>query len=149
MTRCVHTSMNLRKMKLISYIYTCFCIIFVHYLWWNIVLYLENKRRRKVIIRHVWSLCSTAVTMTWRQSNITSANQLLHLSMTSLARNVAWTSVVHECMNLVGPKKVHLRKLLASVNIIKYNVVTDGIMALSASNQVLLYVTCGRTIFMT
>ena len=34
-----------------------------------------------------------------------------------LTRNVAWTSVIHESMNLVGPKKVHLRKLLASVNI--------------------------------
>ena len=28
-------------------------------------------------------------------------------------------SVVHECMNLVDPKQVHLRKLLAGVNIRK------------------------------
>ena len=102
-TYCVHTTVNLRKMKLISYIYTCFYIVFVHYLW-NFVLNLANKWRRKVIIRRVWLLRSTAVTMTWRQSNVTSANQLLRLSMTSLTRNVAWTSVVHECMNLVGPK---------------------------------------------
>ena len=33
--------------------------------------------------------------MTWRQSNITSANQLLHLYMITLTRNVAWTSVGH------------------------------------------------------
>ena len=39
--------------------------------------------------------------------------------VTSLTRNVAWTSVIHECMNLVGPKYVHLRKLLASVNIME------------------------------
>ena len=32
------------------------------------------------------------------------ANQLLHLSMTSITRNVAWTRVVHGCTNLVGPK---------------------------------------------
>ena len=97
-----------------------FYIVFVHYLW-NFYLNLANKRRRKVIIRRVWLLRSPAVTTTWRQSNVTSANQLLHLSMTSLTRNVAWTSVVHGCMNLVGPKEVHLRKLLASVNIDKCN----------------------------
>ena len=44
-TRCVHTSMNLRKMKFISYIYTLFYIFFVHYLW-NFDLNLANKRRR-------------------------------------------------------------------------------------------------------
>ena len=94
-----------------SVIFTlCFYIVFVHYLW-----NFANKRRRKVIIRRVWLLRSKAVTMTWRQSNVTSANQLLHLSLTSLTRNVAWTSVVHGCMILVGPKWVHLMKLLASV----------------------------------
>ena len=104
-----------------SLIFTlCFYIVFDHYLW-IFYLNLANKRRRKVIIRRVWLVRSTAVTMTWRQSNVTSANQLLHLSMTSLMRNVAWTSVVHGCMNLVGPKKVHLRKLLASVNIVVFN----------------------------
>ena len=87
-----------------SLIFTlCFYIVFVHYLW-NFGLNLANKRRRKVIIRRVWLLRSTAVTMTWRQSNVTSASQLLHLSMTSLTRNVAWTSVVYGCMNLVVPK---------------------------------------------
>ena len=93
-TRCVHTSMNLRKMKFISYIYTLilhrFCLLFV-----NFLFKLANKRRRKVIIRRVWLLNSTAVTMTWRQSNVTLANQLLHLSMTTLTRNIARTSVVH------------------------------------------------------
>ena len=39
---------------------------------------------------------STAITMTWRQSNVTSANQLLHLSMTPLRRNVACRSWVYE-----------------------------------------------------
>ena len=38
---------------------------FVHYLW-NFDLNLANKRRRKVIIRRLWLLRSTAVTMTWR-----------------------------------------------------------------------------------
>ena len=93
-TRCVHTSMNFRKMKFISYIYT--------YLW-NFDFNFTNKRRRTVIIRHVWLLRSTPVNMTWRQSNVTSASQLLHLSMTSHTRKVAWTSVVHGCKNLVGP----------------------------------------------
>ena len=37
--------------------------------------------------------------------------------MTSLARKVARTSVVHGCMNPVGPKQIHLRELLANVNI--------------------------------
>ena len=97
-TRCVHTSMNIRKMKFISYIYTLFLHRFCSF-----DLNLANKRRRKVIIRRVWLLRSTAVTMAWYQSNVTSANQLLHLSMTSLTCNVAWTSVV-QCMNLVGPK---------------------------------------------
>ena len=67
-----------------------FYIIFVHYLW-NFYFNLANKRRRKVIIRRVWLLCSKA--MTWCQSNVMSANQLLHLSMISLMRNVTWTSV--------------------------------------------------------
>ena len=102
-TRCVHISMNLRKMKFISYIYTLFshrfCSLFVEF-----YLNLANKRGRKVIIRCVWLLRSTTVTMTWHQRNVTSANQLLHLSMTSLTRNVAWTSVVHGCMNFVRPK---------------------------------------------
>ena len=44
-------------------------------------LNLANKRRRKVIIRRVWLIRSTAITM-----NVTSANQLLHLSMTSRER---------------------------------------------------------------
>ena len=45
-TRCIHTSMNLRKMKFISYKFTFyFYIIFVHYLW-NFDLNLANKRQR-------------------------------------------------------------------------------------------------------
>ena len=102
-TRCVHTAMNLRKIKFISYIYTLFlhrfCSLFVDF-----YLNLANKRRRKVINGRVWLLRSTVVTMTWRQSNVSSVNQLLHFFMTSLTRNVAWTSVVHGCMNNVGPK---------------------------------------------
>ena len=55
--------MNLRKMKFISYIYTLFFkIVFVHNLW-NIDLKLANKRQRKVLIRRVWLLRSTAVSM--------------------------------------------------------------------------------------
>ena len=47
-----------------SVIFTlCFYIVFVHYLW-NFDLNLANKRRRKVIIRRVWLLRSTTVTMT-------------------------------------------------------------------------------------
>ena len=64
-TRCVLTSMNLRKMKFISYIHTLFYIVFVHYLWiFFFYLNLASKRRRKVITRGVWLLRSTAVTMT-------------------------------------------------------------------------------------
>ena len=50
---------------------------------------LHIKRRRKVRNRRVWLLCSKAVT----------------------------SRVLHLCINLVGPKKVQLRKFLASVNI--------------------------------
>ena len=77
-TRCVHTVMNLRKIEFISYTFTLFYIVSIHYLW-NFDLNLANKRRRKVIIRRVWVLRPTAITMTWRRSNVTSANQLLHL----------------------------------------------------------------------
>ena len=62
-------------MKFISYIYTFFYIVFVHY-FWKFDLNLANMRRRKDIIRRVWWLCSTAVTMTWRKSNVTSISQL-------------------------------------------------------------------------
>ena len=114
-TCCVHTFMNLRKKKFISYIYTLFLHRLVHYLW-NI--FFANKRWRKVIIRRVWLLRSTADTMTWRQSNVTSVSQLLHLSMTSLTHKAAWTNVVYEYMNFICPKQVHLRKLLSSENIV-------------------------------
>ena len=86
--------------------------------------------------RHVCLLRSTAVTMTWRQSNFTSANQLLHLSMTSLTRNVVWSSVVHGCMNLVRPKYVHLRKFLASVNIGIWRYIKIISLILSPASQV-------------
>ena len=76
---------------------TCwFCHVSAHL--WSFYLNLTNKRRRKVIIRRLWLLRSTAITMTWRLSNVMSANQLLHLSNTSLTRNIVWTSVVHRCM---------------------------------------------------
>ena len=65
-----------------------FYTVFVHYLR-NFDLNLVNKRRRKVIIRRVWLLRSTAVTMTLCQSNITSTSQLMYLSMTSLTPKVA------------------------------------------------------------
>ena len=75
-TRCVHTSMNLRK--------NCYLC--------NFDLNPANKWRRKVIIWRGWLLRSTAVTMAWRHSNVTSANQQLHSSMTSLMG--VWTSSV-------------------------------------------------------
>ena len=37
--------------------------VFIHYLW-NFYLNLANKRRRKVLIRCVWLLHSTAITVT-------------------------------------------------------------------------------------
>ena len=102
-TRCVLLPWTSEKWNSSLKFTLCFYIVFVHYLW-HFYLQLANKRRRKVIIRSVWLLRSTAVTMTWRQSNVTSANQLLYLSMMTLTRNVAWTGVVHACMNLVCPK---------------------------------------------
>ena len=45
------------------YSHFVFYIVFVHYLW-NFDLNFANKRRRKGIIRRVWLLRSTAVTMT-------------------------------------------------------------------------------------
>ena len=115
-TPSIHTLMNVRKMKFISYIYTLLLHRFVHYLWRfdvNLVKQVAKKSHKPAC----WLLRSTAVSMTWPQSNVTSPNQLFYLSLTSLTRNFAWTSVVHRCMNLVGPKEVHLRKLLARVNI--------------------------------
>ena len=77
-----------------TFFFVVFFVFFYYYYYlWNFDLNLANKRRRKLIMRHVWLLRSTAVTMTWCQSNVMSANQLLHLSMTSLTRNVAWTGV--------------------------------------------------------
>ena len=119
-TRCVHTSMNLGKMKFISYIYTLilhrFCSLPVEILFKS-CKYVAKKNSNPTCLVIMFNSRS----MTWRQSNVTLANQLLHLSMTSLTRKVAWTSVVHGGMNLVGPKEVHVRNLLASVNIKRWN----------------------------
>ena len=82
------------------------------YIVWFIIcgfFFFANKRWRKVIIRRVWLLRSTAVTMTWRQSNVTSVSQLLHLSMTSLTHKVAWTNVVYEWVY-----ELHLSKIGSS-----------------------------------
>ena len=46
-TSYIHTSMNLRKMKFISYIYTLIYIDFVHYLS-NFYLNLANKQKEKL-----------------------------------------------------------------------------------------------------
>ena len=103
-TRCIHASINLKKWNS-SLIFTlCFYIIFVHCLW-NFHLNLANKRRRKVIIRRVWLLRSTAVTMTWCQLNVTSANQQLHLSMTSLTRNACRSWVYEPRQSKIGSSK--------------------------------------------
>ena len=45
-------------------------------------------------------------------------SQLFHLSVTLITCNIARERVVHQCVNLFGPKKVHLTKLLTSVNIV-------------------------------
>ena len=103
-THCVHTLINLRKNKIHLLYLHCFSFLFVLLLvkfWFK---FCKNKWRRKVTNRCVWLLCWTAVSKTWRQSNVTSANQLFHLSLTSLTCNVVWTSVVHWCLNLLGPK---------------------------------------------
>ena len=106
-THSVHISMKLRKNE-----------IHLLYLQFVVIKILQNKRRRKVINRRVWLLHSTDVCMTLLQSNVTSASQLFHLYVTSLTHNVAWTSVVHRCMNLLGPKQVHLGNVLTIVNIL-------------------------------
>ena len=95
-THCVHTLMNVRKMKILSYIYILFLHRFTSFLFIICEVLMQillNKRRRKGINRHIWLLRSTDVSMTWRQSSVTSANQLFHLSVTSLSRNVVWTKV--------------------------------------------------------
>ena len=100
-TGCVY----LRKIR--SFVYLRKILVFTPFMTiilWNFDLSLENNRRRKVIIWRAWLLRSTAVTILRRQSKVTSANQQLHLSMTSFTHKVTWTSVVHRCMNLVGPK---------------------------------------------
>ena len=98
-THCVHTSMNVMKMKFTL----CFHIVFVHSLW-SFDVNLAKQLAKKVINRPVWLFYSTAVSMTRCQLNVTSANELFYLSVTSLTSNVMWTNVVHRCMNLVGPK---------------------------------------------
>ena len=70
----------------------------------------------KVKNRHGWLLRSTADSIMRLQSNVTSANQLYHLSVTSLTSNVALRSVVPRCMNLVGQIKVHIRQVIGEVN---------------------------------
>ena len=102
-------------------------LLYLHYVFKSFLLLicdilmqiLLNTRRRKVISRRVWLLRSTAVSMTWHQMNITSANQQFLSSVTSFTHHNKWTTVIHRCMNLVSPKMVHLRKLLASVNILR------------------------------
>ena len=59
--------------------------------------------QRKFISRHVRLLCLTAVSMMWHQS-VMSANKLCHLSVRRLSCNIAWTSIVHRCLNLCWPK---------------------------------------------
>ena len=78
----------------------------IHDTWW-----------RKVINQCVWLLRWTAVSMKWRQLNVTSANQFIHLSMRSLVCNITATIVVHRCMNLAGPKRFIQDKSLVVVNI--------------------------------
>ena len=96
------TSMSLRKMKFISYIYL---LILDHFSIFVKFLFKSCKIIwRKVINQRVWLSCSTAVSLAWRQSKVTLASQLLHLSVTSLTHNVAWMSVVRRCMNLVSIK---------------------------------------------
>ena len=48
----------------IHLLYLDFVLISFFYYLWNFYLNLANKRRRKIIIRRVWLLRSTAVTMT-------------------------------------------------------------------------------------
>ena len=80
MTHCVNTSMNVIKMKFVSYIYT-----------------LLTKKKDKL----------TCLVITFnRHPNVTSANQLFHLSVMLLMHNVTWTTVFHWCMKLVGPCRV-------------------------------------------
>ena len=107
-------------MKFISHIYTLFlhrfCSLFVFLLKSCKI----NGKETLFTGAFAFILRSTAISMTWCQSNITLANWLLHSCVTSLMHNAAWTSVIHRSMNLVGPKQVHLRKLLKSVNILFY-----------------------------
>ena len=78
-----------------------FCSLFVEF-WFKCCKYAAKKSYNLTCL--VITFNSRHYDMTWRQLNVTSVNQLLHLSMTSLTRNVAWMSVVHGCMNLVVPK---------------------------------------------
>ena len=106
-TRCVLTSMNLRKNEIhllyLHIVFTSFLFIICGIFYLN----LTNKRRRKVVIR--FGFYMTSIERYVGQSTIAVIYDVDYAY-------VAWVSVVHGCMNLVGPKQVHLRKLLASVN---------------------------------
>ena len=63
-------------------------------------------------------LHSTAVVMTWCQSNVSTTNEDVCLPVTSLNDNVTWSFDVHRCINLVSLKSVHLRKVCDNGSII-------------------------------
>ena len=74
---------------------------------WNSFFYINEVAKKS------WKLMCLVITfMAWHQSNVRSANQQFHLFVMSLMHNIVWTSVIHQCMNLVDPKLVNLRKLL-------------------------------------
>ena len=75
-----------------------FYMVYVHYFWKFTVKHFKYTSKKSA-----WLLGWTAVSTTWRQSDVMSTNHLFQLSVTSLTFNVSWP-IIHPCMKLVGPK---------------------------------------------
>ena len=91
-----------------------FCSLFVKF--WFISCKIRAKKSYKPMCL-VTTFNSCLHDMTWRESNVTSANQLFHLSVMSLTRNVTSTSIVHQCMN---PRRSKIGSSKESVGECKY-----------------------------
>ena len=85
-------------MKYISYIYTLFllrfCSLFVEFLF----------KSCKTAEKKSYNPTCLVITFNSRHYDMTSIERNVSQSTIAFIYGVAWTSVVHGCMNLVGPK---------------------------------------------
>ena len=83
-TRCFHTSVNIRKIKFISYITLCSYIVFVHYLW-NFDLNLASTAAKK----HYNTAC-LVITFNNHHYDVTSIERYVGQSTIAFIYDVAY-----------------------------------------------------------